>query len=132
MKKGLHIQRASLAGTGLAVVLCAGGMAVISRLLLAEKVREESVVYLVPIMRLFAVLVGSWVAAILIKERRCIAALSVGVVFLTVTFVAGMCMEGHFERLVMNIASAAVGTAISCVLCLKNQRNGVYKKRRYR
>ena len=98
-----------------------------------ERVGENMIEYLTPIITLIASLAGCIVAGKQIKERLAIVITIIGVIYLLILMGMGILFfEGGFHNFWTSLLSIAVACAVSCAICIRGCRGERKRKKAYR
>jgi len=96
------------------LVVCMFGIVLLSEVILGNKIQEDTLKILIPILLTVATLTGCIVCKRTVKARLILTA---GV--LALLLISGLFIDGEFAMLGKNVLGVGVGVVISSIVCRK-------------
>ena len=107
-----------LIGAGCAILVCLTGLAILAHAVLTGQIGENGVNIAVPILLMFATVIGGQVSQALSKKPARMTLVPTGL-FITAMVILSLLVDGAYRSVGLNIGALAVGTMISWMLCLR-------------
>lgn len=120
-----------LIGAGCTILVCLTGTAILAHMIITGKTGETWMNLAVPVILTMASALGGQSARISTPNSVKSTLLSSGI-FSIIILTASLIMDGVYDNVMPNIGGIAVGTLISCALCLKKSAKQPRKKKHYR
>lgn len=115
-----------------AAIICFMLTAVITKMILSQKIGETSVGILSALVILLASMTGAWLSAMLQGNRFVkTVILTIAGILLTV-MIAALAVDGPFQGAVKQVIAIMAGGLVSCVICMKKEGGKYKRKSRYR
>lgn len=109
------------------LVICVFGIALLSEVILGNKIQEDALKFLIPILLAAATLAGCTVCKRTVKAR-----LFLTVSVLALLLISGLFIDGEFSMLGSNALGVGIGAIISCMVCRKKVAKSGRRKISYR
>ena len=128
--QGKSIVVSAIAGSIGGGMVCTAGLLLLAKMVLNERIGESGMAIWVAILLVVASLVGGLVSGCIQCEQGMVSSMIVGVILVLAILCGGMLADGRFTNVLINLGAITVGTACSCLLCMKQKgRKRIQKKR---
>ncbi|MBR4109900.1 MAG: TIGR04086 family membrane protein [Oscillospiraceae bacterium] len=120
-------------GLILSVVISVMLSMLLAVLVINERVGENTIEYLTPLITLLASFIGCVVAGKQVEEKLAIVIGATGTIYLFLLIGSGILFfDGGFHNLWTSFLTVAVACALSCAICIRGKGGGRKRKRVYR
>lgn len=120
-------------GLAVCMALTMAATAVISNLVLSEKLGEGAVGYCAIVTLLLSSAAGAWLAAVLVKRRWMIVCVGVGFsYFLTLLAITALFFGGQYQGVAVTALVIFGGCGAVGLLGLKSGREGIKRRKNFR
>ena len=133
VKKERSLSGGIFIGTGVSLIISVVLSMIAAALIVNERVSENGIGYITPIISLIATMAGCIIAARFVGQKLAIISGATGIIYLIILIGIGiMFFDGGFHNMWTSILSIGVGCAVSCAICIRGKGSGKRRKRSYR
>ena len=116
-------------GVGIFMICNAALIALLTGMLLNERIGEESVSKIIPVLQVVAVLGGAELAKRIYGSNDILITVIATGIYAVIVMIGALALDGKFQNLGLHIITVGIGFLISCALCMRKPGRGGKRKK---